>query len=37
LDIDIMVEAKGKELAILPFLDKQTKRPLYENSLYSIS
>jgi len=37
LDVDIMVEAKGKELAILPFLDKQTKRPLYENSVYSIS
>jgi UV DNA damage endonuclease len=29
LDVDIMVEAKGKELAILPFLDKQTKRPLH--------
>ena len=34
LDVDIMVEAKGKELAILPFLDKQTKRPLYEINLY---
>jgi hypothetical protein len=28
--VDIMVEAKGKELAILPFINQQTKRPLYE-------
>jgi UV DNA damage endonuclease len=32
LDVDIMVEAKGKELAILPFINQQSKRPLYESA-----